>query len=59
MLQNTLVDVIKMASLLNVPKSWLYQRTRFGTDAIPHVRVGKYVRFNPEEVIEFLKNKEN
>ncbi len=50
-----LVDVQEMAAILGVPVSWLYQRTRLGTEAIPHVRVGKYVRFDPGEVIAFLK----
>lgn len=57
--QKLLVGVEEIAQILHVPKSWIYQRTRFGNEAIPHLRVGKYVRFNPEEVIEFLKNKEN
>lgn len=53
-----LITVEEMANRINVPKSWIYQRTRLGQKAIPHVRVGKYVRFNPEEVIEFLRNQE-
>ena len=53
-----LIGVKEMASILGVPKSWLYQRTRFGQDKIPHLRVGKYVRFNPDEVINFLKETE-
>ena len=44
-----LVNVEEMASILGVPTSWLYQRTRL--NAIPCVRVGKYVRFKPEEVL--------
>jgi len=54
-----LLSVAEMAKILNVPKSWLYQRTRFGQSAIPHIKMGKYVRFNSEEVISFLKNKGN
>lgn len=53
------VNIDQMAAILKVPKSWLYQRTRFGQQAIPHIKMGKYVRFNPDEVIDFLKNKEN
>lgn len=54
---DSLIDADTMAEVLKVPKSWLYQRTRFGQDAIPHVKVGKYVRFDPSEVLSFLKNK--
>jgi hypothetical protein len=49
----------EMATILNVPVSWIYQRTRLGPEAIPHVKMGKYVRFNPAEVIDFFKAKEN
>jgi excisionase family DNA binding protein len=51
------VSVKQMAAILNVHVSWLYGRTRFGARSIPHVRFGKYIRFNPEEVIEFFKQK--
>ncbi len=53
-----LVDVREMAAILGVPVSWLYQRTRLGIQAIPHVRIGKYVRFDPEEVLAALKAKQ-
>lgn len=45
----------EMANLLGVNPSWVYRRTRMGTRAIPHIRVGRYVRFVPEEVFDFLK----
>ena len=48
-----LVNVEEMANILGVPVSWLYQRTRLNT--IPCVRVGKYVRFKPEEVVTFFQ----
>ena len=48
-----LVNVEEMAQILGVPVSWLYQRTRLNT--IPCVRVGKYVRFKPEEVLTFFE----
>jgi len=47
-----------MAAMLNVPVSWIYQRTRFGSGSIPHIKLGKYIGFNPSEVIEFFKNKD-
>jgi len=52
---NNLISVKDLAKILNVPKSWIYQRTRMGPSAIPHVKIGKYVRFNPDEVVEFYK----
>jgi excisionase family DNA binding protein len=42
-----------MAKKLDVPVSWLYARTR--TNEIPHLKVGKYVRFDESEVWEWLK----
>ncbi len=50
-----LVDVSEMARILSVPKSWLYQRTYLGT--IPCRKIGKYVRFDPNEVLAFFKKK--
>ncbi len=54
-----LIAVKELAEMLGVPISWIYQRTRMGAGAIPHVKFGKYVRFDPVVVIEFFKNKEN
>ena len=41
-----LVTVKEMAQRLSVPESWIYQRTRLGQKAIPHLRLGKYIRFD-------------
>ena len=44
-----LLNVQELAALLNVPVSWVYQRSR--RNAIPIARrVGKYLRFDPAEV---------
>lgn len=48
-----LVDVREMARVIGVPVSWLYERTRLGT--IPCIRIGKYVRFDPAEVLAFFR----
>lgn len=53
-----LITVKELAGKLNVPASWIYQRTRLGTKAIPHVRIGKYVRFDLAEVLEFFRKRE-
>ena len=54
-----LATVDELARILNVPKTWIYERTRQGRSAIPFVRLGSYVRFNPEEVIGFFRNKQD
>ena len=50
-----LITVEELAKKLKVPVSWIYQRTRLGQAAIPHLKVGKYVRFKLEEVLAFLR----
>jgi excisionase family DNA binding protein len=46
----------QLAEKLNVHKSWIYARTReSGPDAMPRVKVGKYVRFEEEKVMEWLE----
>lgn len=47
-----LVTVEELAHVLAVPKSWVYMHTAAGT--IPHVRVGRYVRFRLDEVYTWL-----
>lgn len=54
-----LVTVDELSRILNVPKTWIYERTRQGQEAIPFIRLGAYVRFQPEVVIDFFKTKEN
>ncbi len=58
MRDRNLINVQEMAAILKVPVSWIYQRTCIGTDKIPHVKLGKYVRFNPDEVLWFFKRQE-
>jgi len=48
-----LVDAKQMAEILSVPVSAIYEHTRKKT--IPHVRFGKYCRFDPTEVIAHYK----
>ena len=55
LLMERLVDVNEMARILGVPTTWLYQRTRLGPSAIPFVKMGKYVRFDPREVLSFFQ----
>jgi excisionase family DNA binding protein len=57
----TLLSVEEIAERLNVPASWVYSRTREkGPDAIPRLKVGKYVRFELEKVLAWIrKHSEN
>ena len=54
-----LLTVADVAALLKVSKSWVYEHTRArGTprsDRLPHVKIGKYVRFDPQLVRAFLE----
>jgi hypothetical protein len=44
-----LLVVTELAAYLRVRPRWVYEHIR-GTspDAIPHIKLGKYVRFNPD-----------
>jgi excisionase family DNA binding protein len=57
----TLLSVEEIAERLNVPVSWVYSRTREkGPDAIPRLKVGKYLRFELEKVLAWIrKHSEN
>ena len=53
-----LLTVADVAALLKVSKSWVYEHTRArGTprsERLPHIKIGKYVRFDPQLVRAFL-----
>jgi predicted DNA-binding transcriptional regulator AlpA len=41
-----MLDAAGLAAKLAIPKSWIREQTRRrATDPIPHVRLGRYVRF--------------
>ena len=51
-----LLTVAEVAKLLKVPVSWVYERTRRrGVERIPHLKLGKYLRFHACEVREWLQ----
>ena len=56
-----LIGVNELSEVLGVPPSWIYARTRIkGENAIPCLRVGKYCRFNLDDVMKWLeKQNEN
>ena len=46
-----LLTVHEVAELLRVPVSWVYERTRRrGIERLPHIKIGKYLRFRLREV---------
>jgi excisionase family DNA binding protein len=47
-----LIDAKAASRLLGVPHTWLLTQAREGR--IPHHRLGHYVRFNPEDLKEWL-----
>jgi len=53
-----LLTTEELSKVLNVPKSWIYDRTRkSGPERIPHFKVGKYIRFSESEVMSYLQSK--
>ncbi len=50
-----LFTVDELAARLKVPRSWVYQRARLrGSGRLPHVKLGKYLRFEEEAVRAWL-----
>jgi excisionase family DNA binding protein len=50
-----LVGPAEIAQLLKVPISWVYERTRRrGIERMPHFKLGKYLRFSKEEILDWL-----
>ena len=53
-----LLTVDEVAALLKVTKSWVYEHTRSRgtprTERLPHIKLGKYVRFDARAVRAFL-----
>jgi len=47
------LTIDEAAALIRVPKSWLYERTR--TNTVPHVKLGKYLRFDREEFVTWTR----
>jgi excisionase family DNA binding protein len=56
-----LLTVDDVAALLKVGRSWVYEHTRNrGTkdgERLPHVRIGKYVRFEAKALRAYLDKK--
>lgn len=50
-----LLTVTEVAAALKVPRSWVYERTRRpGRQCLPHIRLGKYLRFENSALRHWL-----
>ena len=53
-----LLTVDDVAALLKVSRSWVYEHTRSRgraqAERLPYIKIGKYKRFDPRSVGEFL-----
>src|SRR5215470_10908936 len=49
----SLLSAAEAAKLWDVPKTWISEAARRGE--LPSVRLGHYVRFQPEDLEEFIK----
>jgi len=53
---SSLLTIDQLCEQFQVPKSWVYARTREkGPGAIPVIRVGKYLRFRLEDVLQWIE----
>lgn len=56
-----LLTVDEVAALLKVSRSWVYEHTRARRmppgERLPHLKVGKYVRFDARAVRAFLEKR--
>jgi excisionase family DNA binding protein len=48
-----LLTLDEVAAILKLPKSWIYERTR--RKLIPHVKLGKYLRFSRAALSKWVR----
>ncbi len=54
--QDELLTVDEVAQILKVPRSWVYERSRERTpDRLPHIKLGKYLRFYRRDVLGYTE----
>ena len=54
--ERNLLTVHEVADLLQVPASWVYERTRRqGPEQLPHFKIGKYLRFEERALLDFIR----
>jgi excisionase family DNA binding protein len=56
-ISTSLITAARVAELLEVPKSWVYEQSRRG--AIPTVTLGKYRRYRPAAIEAWLAELED
>ena len=54
-LDDEILDACGMEARTNVPASWWAESARQGT--VPHLKLGKYIRFSLREALEAAKGK--
>ena len=53
---SALLTVREVAAMLQVPVSWIYERTRRkGADQLPFIKLGKYLRFRSADIEQYLE----
>lgn len=58
--ESELLTVSEIAKTLKVPVSWIYERSRRrGSERIPHIKLGKYLRFEITAVQNWLTGLRN
>jgi excisionase family DNA binding protein len=51
-----LLSVEEVASLLNVPRKWVYRRVGLKPpEGIPYLKVGKYLRFRESDLRDYVE----
>jgi excisionase family DNA binding protein len=50
-----LLDAKAAGALLGVPRSWVLEQARH--DRIPHIRLGRYVRFDSDALIAWARDR--
>lgn len=54
-----LMTIQEASEWLNVPRSWLYQRTfRNATDPIPFIKLGRLLRFEKRRLEEWIATRQ-
>ena len=55
-----LLTIDELADTLRVEKSWVYRQTmRKDADAIPRLKMGKYLRFRMDAVMAWLESQQS
>ena len=58
-MDQALLTVDELAGKLKVPKYWVYYKAKEkGPNKLPLIRVGKYLRFESEQVMNWLINQQ-